>query len=91
MNLEEIIAYESESHDEDDDKTVSQEEERSDIDVTDMVSYESDDDRAQNLQSPQLQQPVSDKLSELAREILKGKTAVYQKISDDYLSQKFSF
>ncbi|XP_063701708.1 BRCA2-interacting transcriptional repressor EMSY [Culicoides brevitarsis] len=70
MNLEEIIAYESESHDEDDDKTVSQEEERSDIDVTDMVSYESDDERAQSLQSPEMH-PVSDKLSELTREILK--------------------
>lgn len=76
MNLEELIEYESESHDEDDDKTVSQEEERSDIDVTDMVSYESDDDRAQNLQSPQFQ-PVSDKLSELAREILKGTFSKY--------------
>lgn len=75
MNLEEIIAYESESHDEDDDKTVSQEEERSDIDATDvMVGYESEDDTAQTLQSPQLN-PVSDKLSELAREILKGKTS----------------
>lgn len=73
MNLEEIIAYESESHDEDDDKTVSQEEERSDIDVTDMVSYESDDERAQSLQSPMEMHPVSDKLSELTREILKGK------------------
>lgn len=71
MNLEELIEYESESHDEDDDKTMSQEEERSDIDVTDMVSYESDDDRSQSLQSPHLH-PVSDKLSELTREILKG-------------------
>lgn len=73
MNLEEIIEYESGSDNEtgDDDKTVSQEEERSDIEVTDMVSYESEDERIQSLTSSQFE-PYSDKLSELAKEVFKG-------------------
>lgn len=76
MNLEEIIEYESESHlsgnyDDDDDKTVSQEEERSDIEITEMVSYESDDDQMEP-NSSSYNTSGQDKLSELTREILNG-------------------
>uniref|UniRef100_A0A336K5S1 CSON000915 protein n=1 Tax=Culicoides sonorensis TaxID=179676 RepID=A0A336K5S1_CULSO len=70
LSLEEIIEYESESPDDDDDKTVSQEEERSDIEVTEMVSFELEEDRIDNLIADKFQ-PISDKLSELAQDIFK--------------------